>query len=296
VNYSIRKFVAILLVFAVYCTGVRATTIVAVITREGIIFATDGVASVRGADGVWRAVGTAQKVVIVQQRFAFASFGYASAAGPQTGPGRYVYNFPAFADRLNRTVPSGVDVSGFADAVESNTQFDLPDFFDPLLRAGQIRIEDVGQLGILIGYIVCGYENGIATVVQIVYRVDWEMKRVVGPFRSKPILVEKPGVMRTLYCYSMCNAVRAISKGNGASYNSAHKIAPKDAEVVAHKAQWTELSLEGSTRLARMVLEVETIANKNRVGLPVSVITMVPNGTATQNTFREWLRKDDRGQ
>ena len=216
-TYLMRKFVAALLVFAFYCTSDRATTIVAVITREGITFATDGVASVRGADGVWRAVGVAQKVVIIQQRFAFASFGYASAGGPKTELGRAVYDFPAFADRLVRTVPTGVDVSGFADAVESNTRFDLPNFFDPLVRSGQILRENVGPSGILIGYLVCGYENGIAAIVRIVYRVDWEMKRVVGPFRTKPISVGNPGVTRTLYCDAMCNAVRAIKKGRGRS-------------------------------------------------------------------------------
>jgi len=291
-----RKFVAALLVFAFYCTGVRATTIVAIITTEGIIFAADGVASVRGADGVWSAVGVAQKVLIVQHRFAFASFGYASAPGPQIGPGRYVYDFPGFADRLNRTVPVGVDVFEFADAVESNTRFDLPNFFDPLIRAGQILKENVGPSGILIGYLVCGYENGIATIVRIVYSVDWDMKRVLGPFRTKPISVEKPDGTLTLFCDAMCNAVRAIGKGEGFSYNAAHKIAPKEVEALAHKAQLTSLSIEQSIRVARVLLEMETIANKNRVGLPVSVVTIPPEGAASSITFNAWVKKNESGQ
>jgi hypothetical protein len=296
VTYFMRKLVTALLMLAFYCTGVRATTLIAIVTNDGIIFAADGVVSAKDTNGAWRAVGIAQKVVLVQQRFAFASFGYDYVAGPQAGPGRFVYDFPGFADRLNRTVPPGIDVSGFADAVESNTRFDLPNFFDPLVRAGQILKENVGPSGILIGYLVCGYENGIATIVRIVYSVDWEMKRVVGPYRTKPISVENPGSTLTLFCDAMCNAVRAIGKGEGFSYESAHKIAPKEVEALAHKAQLTALSIAESIRVARVLLEMETIANENRVGLPVSVVTIMPNGAASSTTFGAWVRNNERVQ
>jgi hypothetical protein len=166
------------------CLSVSATTVLVVLTPEGIVVAADShIVSVDIGGYSAPPEGPATKIFVLHDRIAVGTVGF----GPQLlttldGKPLFSYDPASWLSEIERKTSRDISVRRMVDVIESESHSTFSRL-NYLIQSGVLKKEQVPELkqGAVGQYIVCGFDSGIAVVEEVNFKVDWENVQLVGP-------------------------------------------------------------------------------------------------------------------
>jgi hypothetical protein len=274
ISYHAAPRIAIVLLIVLFVSAVCcATTTVVIATEHGIVVADDTLI-IGLAEPEYRA-----KVFVVKERFAIASNGWQNLSIGHVSTGQIIdYEFGAWVHNIEGSLPNDVSFDGFVNAVN--------DEFSKMIKKLQIIVSGGGPIhpdnptdifDDHLEYVLAGYQGGLPQVCVLKLYIDWESKRVLGPYR---ITVEPDGpiVGHTRFHFTeIAQTIANFANRNSYAYKRALTISPHAfREFVAHRP----ITFDEAASLARALVRIEEETNPNSVGGEVRVVTILPTSGA----------------
>jgi hypothetical protein len=261
-----------------------ATCIVVFITPDGIIVGADGkVGKTVGADGkVGENPLPEQKAFLIDHRFIVACYGLASQEVPlKTGELKKFEFCKDMVETVKRRVTPDVSVSGVESIVE-NQATAMRLFFVRMVELGNINHQDFAS-GVISGYLIAGYENGIPLVYAVQVQVDWETKTVsiVDGIQQTPSPIAGGF---SFQAYADHKAIEQVLGRNGEAYAYAISKFPTVIPLVVNRRPVT---LEQAKTAVEDMIEVEAKFKPYAVGPPITVLVIPDSKTLPKPKTRE---------
>jgi hypothetical protein len=275
VTIARRNSLSILLAFLISPIPSSATTIILLITTNGIVMSTDSkkVGSFVH-DGVFSQTGesTTRKFTVVQDRILVASDGHLDIK-----TGSIHYNFLAWMENLKAGLRKDISVDDLTSTIETESARMFRDFdIAPLKHKASTE-----TCVPFTEYIIAGYQNGAPRAYVIKFHLDWSENKLINP---PPILLDSgdqrygPGVGNVRsYSFGVYGAVTDVGNKRSYSYKQAMIHAPKAlAAIIEHR----EISIDEAITLTRTLVQIEESTNPNEVGGSIHTVKVLPNGRA----------------
>lgn len=235
---------------------VVGTTISVVILPQGVVTAADGKTVQYASNERVPPIGrVSKKLRLLRHRIVIGSYGVAKI-GVEPQPAYYL---GSFFDSIEKEVGKTTTVSEVSKLIEKRAALAMSGF-NQLMSSGTISkdvfIEQTGSDNPLAGFVVTGYESGHATVIKIEVEIDWAAARLRQP-------------EATLL------------------YPSATTMFSSDAEKVSSllptwincRVPKTAAATQRMETTARAIVDLGIEINEVNVGLPITSVTLFPNGS-----------------
>jgi hypothetical protein len=266
-----------------FAVEAKATTVVLLISPEGIVLASDGkTANMTTRQGDLPPM-TTQKIAIIKNRIAVADIGLAGAQG-----GAANFTFTAWMENLNNRLPSDVSVDAVVDALKTEGAQKLATFEPSLSVLQTKRNSPTDSCDSLMQLVVAGYEASLPRVVVIQFNVDWDALKILVPkveVREPPSQV---GSNFRAYAFGKQEAITNVLNRDSYAYKVASTSCPKTVtKLLNHQV----LTLDESSRLATVLVEIEEDVDPNEVGSGAQIVRILPSGKADSSLKDESLPK-----
>jgi hypothetical protein len=248
------KITAITLTILLIAAPVYSTTVVAVITSQGIIIGSDA-KRISVASGI---VTGEENIDTKIQLIAGGRILVASSGIMQTSE----YNFFDWIKKISVDLPNEVSVEDFALLLKGEAAKE----FDGFERDAQIVKGNGSPLdvcNVVVRYLVAGYQNGHPMVYTVEIYLDWEDKRVIGPILT---LQNSDGVgwTKTGIAYiGESAAIREITNERSYAHQKAASSFPETATRFFNGRDLNECE---AAKLIRGLIKVEEEVSPSKVG------------------------------
>jgi hypothetical protein len=253
-----------------------ATALVVVISKHTITFAADSkTVIVHPNQTIPNGSGITRKI-----RRTAGGIVWGAAGTERIGTDRIIgYDFGAFSDSVEKKIALNSSVSEVAQLIRSELVKTF-EGFDVLIVKGAISPKDVSPGGFE-RFFIGGYENGAPKVFRIDMDIDWAAKHLVGP----SIVNVYPGECQRT-SLSMCGAgpeaIKDLKTPTSAYSKWALCRAPTEIRALGMDQ---DISADQSVLLARTIVDLGINAEPKRVGLPVVVVSLTPDGGHTEYIY-----------
>jgi len=262
------------------CLSASCTTVLVILTPEGIVMAADS--KVVSKDiGSYSAPpeGPANKIFIVRDRIAVGNIGFLSQH-IETMDDRplFSYDSATWFKSIELKTPSEISVSKFVEILgrEGRSKFSKLNY---LLRDDAFEPRETYCKGNGVQYLVAGFESGIAVVKEVNFIIDRNNCQLMGPF-VEPIF-PFDGTLRYDFGFhpaskscedAAIDVIYRRTKSDG--YRSIESESPTELRLLLAKR---DLSLSQASTLLHAILRAQSRYTPALVGPPYTVV---------------WLRKD----
>jgi hypothetical protein len=261
-------------------TRTTASTVIVAITPAGIV---------TGADGkiidVKTGSGTFVKVVLLKHKYIVGNINTETAKASDTG--RILYAFPRWVSEIDKKTIAKVSVTELSTIIKN----DIPSTFKfliDMINSGQVTEENARSNGLepdsyIVQYIVAGYERGGAVVHQITLLPDWEKHTVKDV--SDVLLYPKQGKGTNPYLQSLGQhkGIDGIQIANSDQQRELRTRIPLEFGIMLNGGTF---NLQQASNAVRSILAIEIEAEPDRVGFPITVITVPKVGRSQVMTYK----------
>jgi hypothetical protein len=202
-----------------------------------------------------------------------------------------VYNFPSWIKRIESQIGPNTSVPMLANIVkdEMTRTFTHTVPIETMMRNGTFK-HTQGLDRFLVQFVVCGFDHGVVSLIEIYYELDWEKNLLVGP--TPKIVLPNDGIKTTLYLDGIYEAITADQLRDLNSY------AHKRMEVLAPTA-FKKISVSQPTnqpeaiRAVRALITIEAEVKPCEVGAGSSIVVLPFAGNGIVAEYKNSLRKTD---
>jgi hypothetical protein len=252
-----------------------ATTVLVFVTSHGIVMSTDSKMSTLYTLSDYSArigEGTTKKFVLVQDRILVGSIGHADI---RRGPVHY--NFLTWMEELETGLPKDISVDDLTSTIQRESAKVFVGF-DAVLKADVLKRKDATDTCTsFIEYIIAGYQNGTPRVYVVQFYIDWNEKRLSGPWRILRDSGQRMNGNFRAYAFGIKEALTDMLDRQSYAYKQAMIMSPRTfGNLLGHK----DVSLDETVSLARVLVRIEENTNPNDVGGAIQVAKVLPSGRA----------------
>ena len=269
---------------AIGATSASASTVLLLLTPEGIVIAEDGlIVSGSAAGGDVRGKETSSKIVTTQRRIAVASIALEGLKSESTGA--VFYDFHRWFGSVDKSLPSRVSVTQLADTIAKTGPWSNSDI-NSLLASGEISQRNGVVTDGLAEFIVAGYEAGQPRVIDVSAKIDWGNRRVM-PVDTHTVI---PGPDDWgIKFWGRSVAISQLGDPNNKASILLRKRAPLEYNDFAGKKR---LDLAHGRKLLRAMLELEIEADSDYVGLPITIVSIPHHGNAVVIRYHQFSNSE----
>jgi hypothetical protein len=284
-----NKEVVSVLLTALLSIQARATTVVVLVSKQGISLAADSkeVFPHRGYRDVI-------KSVVIQDRIAIASLGCAEFEMFTSQGIISKYDFGAWMREIESKLPLNVPVDDFSAIVKDEVGKMIPQW-QLAVSSGKMQHNSSDQIfEPLVEYVIAGYRDGVPVLSVIQLDVDWDGKKVLGPYQT-PFDLGGPIRNRLrLEAFGVTQAIANIMDSKSYANQEAMARCPKACGdlITGHG----DITLNKTRTFARVLIEIEEKVSPNLVGGRVRIIEITPTGGAHDLTGADSLPKAKTGE
>ena len=278
----------LLVVFS--CLPASGTTVLVILTPEGIVIAADSKIVSKDFGGYSASPeGPANKIIVVRDRIAVGNIGFLSQH-IETMDDRPLFDYdPAsWLKGIEQKTSPDISVSEFIDTLgsEARTEFShLNDLIrDPAFKEKESYCESQG-----VQYLVAGFESGIAVVEEVNFTIDEKSCQITGPF-VQPIF-PSPDTLRFDFGfhpasmgYEDAAADVVYGKTWSKGYRSIGFESPMELWMLLAKR---DLSLDQASTLLHAILRAQNKYTPAAVGPPYTVVRLLKDGTLNRLSYRD---------
>ena len=233
------------------------TTISVIVVPQAIVVAADGKTTQYLSNQRVPSIGrVSKKLRIMRNGMIVGSYGMAKI-GPDPHPAYYL---GTFFDSIEKEIGAKLSVAPATNIIRERAAFAMSRFNDVLASGAVARdtlIKQTGRDNPLSGFVVAGYESGHAMVFKIEVEIDWNLNRLREP------------VVTPLYPSATTNMFSSDAPNVGPRLPAwSNCRVPK---TVANPILQTET-------MARAVVDLGIEMNADNVGLPITLVTLFPDG------------------
>jgi hypothetical protein len=214
---------------------------------------------------------TATKIALLKGKFVVACIGMENMQGlRQTGEMFMAYDFTSWIKAIEMQITSETTTTALSEIVGKEGRRILTETlpFPDWMKSGAVKETDL-TLGTIIQFNVVGFDNGVNTLVEIKYRLDWDDDSVIGPaFDVHPYSTAfKSGT----YSAGVDFAIREYQNVRSYAHRRLRVLAPTAfANLMANRS----LNEKESIRAARALIGIEADVEPNLVGAGATIIVL----------------------
>jgi hypothetical protein len=283
-RYTAPLFLFILC-YSVHCV---ATATAIFVSDQGIAIATD---SKIVGDG--KCEKQADKIIVVQDRFAIATLGgICSDFGIKTPSGVipvFKYEFGTWVREIESGLPNDAPFDKFCEVVNLKLS-DLIPGLQAVITARQIEpIDPTERFQAFMEFVLVGYAGSPRACITHLY-IDWKTKTVLEPFQSGADLSGK----QCSGHFGNTKAAAYILNRESYAYKEAITLCPK---ALINFREWkSPITLNEAIALARASIQIEEKIDPDHVGGRVRIYEVLPSGRASEVKAQRSLvqRKEQR--
>jgi hypothetical protein len=278
------------LLFLLGCLPASGTTVLVILTPEGIVIAADSKVVSKDFGGYSAPPeGPANKIIVVRDRIAVGNIGFLSKH-IETMDDRPLFDYdPAsWPKGIEQKSSPDISVSEFIDTLgrEARSKFSpLNDLLrDPTFENRQTYCESNG-----VQYLVAGFESGIAVVEEVNFTIDEKSCQLTGPF-VQPIF-PAPDTRRFDFGFHPASmgyedAAGDVVYGRSGSdgYRSIAFESPAELWKLLAKR---DMSLKQASRLLHSILRAQNKYTPAVVGPPYTVVRLRKDGALSRFSYRD---------
>jgi hypothetical protein len=274
--------VAIAAIFA-FATSCFGSTVIVVVTPTGIVAGSDGKARTNRCGAAVK-FDTTPKVFLLQHRLALSYVGtFADEASDGLKTSEKLKRWAKFIGQQLRSDASvseleNVVINKGASAVSLMAK-------DPARFAcgkKQDSMEYVGRS------MIAGYEAGVPIVCSFDVYVDWSKKGPAGVLGGPQVLPKRQSVDARFQPFGYYDVLTKICDAKTESYRQAVSLIPEVREGVCN-TDFPRLSINEATYAIRILLQMESKADPDWVGLPFTIVTIPKSGRGRVKRYRRLL-------
>lgn len=271
------------LAFLLLCHSSFATSVMVIITPQGIVIAADSLLRTRNVNPATTDPpnGTTDKIAVVHDRIAVGNVGLAGPTSiiSSNGSRLFGYDSALWFREIEEKTAKDISVSSLVGIVEDKSR----STFSPLnnsIQSGALKRDQASNLPGF-QYLVAGYEAGIAVIQEVNFYVDWENRQLIGPI-TVPIFPNPQtrrndfGVYAASMGYKRATAQVLRHETDSAAYRS---VASETILELPKLYRGENLSLDQASTLLHAFLRAEHKNTPDAVGPPYCVIWLLKDGT-----------------
>ena len=272
------------------CLPASGTTVLVILTPEGIVIAADSKIISRDFGGYSAPPeGPANKIIVFRDRIAVGNIGFFTQhiATMDDRP-LFEYDPALWLKRVEQKKPSDISVSEFVDTLESEARNEfspLNDLLrDPTFENRKDYCEANG-----VQYLVAGFESGIAVVEEVNFTIDEKSCQLKGPF-VQPIF-PAPDTVRFDFGFHAASRGYEDAAGDvvygrtrSVGFRSIAFESPMDLWMLLAKR---DLSLNQASTLLHAILRAQSRYTPAVVGPPYTVVWLRKDGTVNRFSYRD---------
>ena len=260
-----------------------ATTAVFILTPKQIVAGTDRLTTVPGPAGDVVEDVPARKSALIDGRFILASVGVERLRSG-AGQGDLLYDFTKWISRVESEIGPNDSIRQLANVIEeeSSRTFTTTVPIETLMKTGALRRTE-GLEKLLVQYLIAGYEQGVPTIIQVSYELEWEGGHLVGPTRQDEF-PQPAGAEFGLYLAGHTSALRNMADPQSFPYSRMMSLAPAAFKKMLSREQ---TSPEEAVQAVRALIGIETAAEPARVGRGSTVVLLPAQGKGTMREYPE---------
>jgi hypothetical protein len=250
----------------------QATTVVAIVSPQGIVLAADSNQIRRTTDWSRLPNTTTTKLVVIQDRIAVANIGISDI-----GDGGVHYYFSPFIKDIQARLPPNVSVDDVASVIQDESAKVFANF-DVILESGTLKQNDsLEDCHLFIQYVIAGYQQGLPKIRVVQFYIDWKARRLVGPKAIVLGPAKDIHIDFSTYGFGITQAITDIFDRHSYAYKQALARSPKAFRALLdHRS----ISLDETSTFARVLIQIEEEVNPSEVAGDVAIIKILPNGRA----------------
>jgi hypothetical protein len=272
-SMRIRKLQAVfILTLLLVPTQTNATTVVLLVTRNGMIVSSDSKTVSRRSD--FSAAGHIEqsKFAIIHNRIVISAIGVSDYRDAI-----HHYNFLAWMQDLELRLPADISVDDIAEVIERESSAIFSEFdIGSSLRKGTIKRKFPAWPGeIFSQFVIAGYEKGAPRVYKVQFDIDWDTQSFIGPV--KVLLYPDPADADNyqIFRFGTQEAIADFLDRKSYAYQEAKGLCPK---AVTDIAGGVYPSFDENVCLSRALVRVEEKTNPDEVGGTVRTVRILPSG------------------
>jgi hypothetical protein len=207
---ALRLGVAILVILSSIQS--HSTTALVIVSSGGIVVAVDskltGRVGSRGAE-----INDGIKVFSIQNRIAIVGIGREIFhIGKDIN-----YDFATWVHSIESSLPDNVSFDDFVLTVNAELRKIIPKWQTVLSSGGMDPEipEQIFELGI--EYVIAGYQGGIPKLCVLKFYIDWDAKKVVGPYQVPRKIIDQPHA----YFFGVLESLTDLTNGQSYAYKQA---------------------------------------------------------------------------
>jgi len=261
--------VVVVLIFRL--TGnAHATTVVAIVVRDGIVVGADG-KTTNAVNGP----GKATKAFLLKKRLIVANLGI------ENDPG--FYNFSLWIKSVDCNTAANISLSALVETIRKHMRKNFAHVIGDV-ESGALTKELAVKIQMpryLVEYVVAGYEEGAPKVYTLSLVPDWNKKVVNGPILETKIPVPGRTLSTGVFCDGIFERIEAIRRGDRHAQEEFLSRFPAGS-IRLNSDDW---NLGEASMSARAFLGIEAKHAPDHVGFPVTIITLRNGSHGSVNTY-----------
>jgi hypothetical protein len=252
-----RKFLACISLFILICfdaSGVSATTVIAIVTPEGIIVGTDAkeVTALRLINPIGSRMIPRKAELIANDRILVSSSGLVHGQG---------YDFFDWIKKISADLPDDISVEDFVHVLERESAAEFQDM-NTALQTKEVAGPSFEFCTNFVRYLIAGYRDARPMVFKVEFYIDWQRKLLVGPLTTT-FNSPHSGTELGLYSIGEVTALIEITDRNSYAYKQASLHAPKEFAKFFAGGNLTECEALG---LIKALIKIEEEVSPSKVG------------------------------
>jgi len=270
----LRKCQAIGLAFLLAPFPAKGTTVVVFITQNGIAVSSDSKTALRNSDYSVTGYINQSKFVIIQNRIVIAAIGISDY--------RYRiqhYNFLAWMQSLQLSLPTNISVDDFTDLIERESAQTFSELgISSALSSGALQEKFPGEpCEIFAHFVIAGYQNGAPRLYEVAFDIDWNSRALVGP--RKVLRYPADPANYQIARFGTQEALVDFTSRDSYAYKQAAILCPK---AITDVAASTYPSFDETICLSRAFVQIEKNTNPDEVGGDIRTVRIPPGGRAEE--------------
>ncbi len=252
-----------------------ATTVVAIVSPQGIIVASNSGATKHTETFVPLGKESAIKFFTIQKHLIVAELGTSNFSSVEDGK-RYDYHFIEWMTKLQESLPPDVAPDAAADKIAAEAAVTFAPF-DQELRSGRMKQGNLQEkFKVLVEYVILGYSKGEPRIYVVQLYLDWDGNKVLEP--KSFLLHPGPGVSGRGYAFYGFGITGALDDISNTSSYARRQVARQcpDFEVLS---KGNDISLDSLTNIARAEVRVQEKTNPSRVFGNIATVVLRPDGS-----------------
>lgn len=268
------------------CARGFCTSAAFVITPKQIVAGTDRLTTSPGPDGKFTKKGVATKIVLLKGRFIVVCVGLESLKlGATPDQQTVVYDFRPWIRAVESQIAADASVLQLAGILEKESARTFTETIpiELYMRNGTIKYSDSWKR-FLVQYVVAGFDNGIATLVEINYEFDWDGNHLIGPTRN--VQLPKGNINTGVYFAGQQRGLDQIENVNNYTYKRMSTLAPSAFKKILARQP---TSPGEALRAVRAFISVEAEIDPGEVGAGATIVSLPIIGDGSVSEYNHAL-------